>query len=257
MATPTIPPPTGPQGTMPQTVIPPEVMPNLDELIIEDGQPVDSIYMEKQERLLTEPLYSGWTGPGPGHNFQVFANVGLFFAWKEDPLVPDVMLAIDIRLGHDFTKRENLSYFMWDRGKPPDVVVEMVSNRRGREEDFKLDRYARIGVPYYIIYDPEGRLKHGVLRSYRNDAGTYQPLSELRFPRVGLGLQLWQGTFENREDRWLRWCDLEGNLISTGNERAEQERQRAEQERQQLEKERTRIQRLEAQLRAQGIEPTS
>ena len=46
----------------------------------------------------------------------------------------------------------------------------------------------------------------------------------------------------------VRWCDRQGVLILTGEERAEQERQRAEQEHQ-------RAERLAAQLRALGIEP--
>lgn len=47
---------------------------------------------------------------------------------------------------------------------------------------------------------------------------------------------------------WLRWWDLQGNLLLTGEERAEQESQRAEQERQ-------RADRLTAQLRSLGVEP--
>jgi len=54
---------------------------------------------------------------------------------------------------------------------------------------------------------------------------------------------------------WLRWWDLQGNLLLTGDERAEQERQRAEQERQRAEQERQRNEILIAQLRSLGVEP--
>ncbi|HBB32029.1 MAG TPA: hypothetical protein DDZ80_10905 [Cyanobacteria bacterium UBA8803] len=47
---------------------------------------------------------------------------------------------------------------------------------------------------------------------------------------------------------WLRWWDREGNLLLTGEERAEQERQRAER----AERENAR---LREQLRALGIQP--
>jgi hypothetical protein len=60
-------------------------------------------------------------------------------------------------------------------------------------------------------------------------------------PQVGLGLLLWEGTFEGVRSRWLRWCDAEGNLIPTAAEQAQAQRQRAE--------------RLASQLRALGIEP--
>lgn len=63
-----------------------------------------------------------------------------------------------------------------------------------------------------------------------------------------LGLRLWDGVFEGKQARWLRWCDAKGQLLLTGDERAELERQRAEQERQ-------RAERLAARLRALGEDP--
>jgi len=61
---------------------------------------------------------------------------------------------------------------------------------------------------------------------------------------------------------WLRWWDEQGNLLLTGEEQAELERQekelaqqQAEQERQRAEQERQRAEQLAAQLRALGIEP--
>src|SRR5208337_2421817 len=72
-------------------------VPDLDRIVIEDNTPLDNIFMEKQERLLTEPLYSNWPGPGEGRPFQVFANVGLFHTEGQEGLAPDIMLAIDAR----------------------------------------------------------------------------------------------------------------------------------------------------------------
>ena len=81
---------------------------------------------------------------------------------------------------------------------------------------------------------------------------------------------MWQGEFERkRYERWLRWCDREGNLLLTGDEQAgqerqqvmrerqrvEQERQRAEQAEQQAAQERQRAERLAELLRSQGINP--
>jgi hypothetical protein len=59
-------------------------------------------------------------------------------------------------------------------------------------------------------------------------------------PKVGLGLTLWTGSYEGVTVEWLRWCDEEGNLLLTGEEQAEMERQRAEAERQRAEAERQR-----------------
>ena len=96
------------------------------------------------------------------------------------------------------------------------------------------------------------------------------------FPFSNESALLWQGTFEGKEDEWLRWCDQDGNAIPTGAEKAqqarlqtEQERQRAQQEHEraqqeheradraqaQLEQERRRTEQLAEQLRALGIDP--
>lgn len=246
---------------VPPDKVPPEVIPDLDKLVIENGEPVDNIYAEKQERLLTEPLYCHWSAPG-GKSFQVFANVGLFYADKTDPLAPDAMLATDIPTGGNLSLRENRSYFIWDRGKPPDVAIEFVSDKRGREEDFKFDQYARIGVPYYVIYDPLNKLSKAPLRAFVNHAGVFQPLANPWFSTLGLGLVLWEGTFEGHAERWLRWCDETGRVIPTGQEGKEAERARADSERQRADNERTRAdderrkrELLEARLRELGVNP--
>jgi hypothetical protein len=101
-----------------------------------------------------------------------------------------------------------------------------------------------------------------VLRAFSLRDGEYLPLDRAWVEKVGLGLTVWEGTFEGQTGCWLRWCDAKGNLIPTGRERAEQERLRAEHERELREKERKRadeaeerIRKLEAQLRASGLEP--
>ena len=48
---------------------------DLNSLVTEDDEPVDML-AEKQHRLLTEPLYSFWAGPGGGRPFLVAAKRG-------------------------------------------------------------------------------------------------------------------------------------------------------------------------------------
>src|SRR3954452_19425980 len=97
----------------PVLALPPGCIPNVDELVIEDGEPVESIFAEKQQRLLTEPLYSSWPGPGEGGPFLALANVGLFYQTGQPPLVPDVMLAPGVPAGRDLSVKENRSYLKW------------------------------------------------------------------------------------------------------------------------------------------------
>src|SRR5438270_2133658 len=101
------------------TGVPAEAVPDLEQFVIEDGKPVDGILSEKQMRLLTEPLQTGWSAP-EGQPFVVMANVGVFHSLRDPPIVPDVLLAVGVTPGTDLTERENLSYFVWLRGKAPD-----------------------------------------------------------------------------------------------------------------------------------------
>ena len=128
----------------------PEQWPQVDHLVTEDDTPVDNIYFEEQQRLLTESLYASWQG----QRFLALANVGLFYSITEPPLVPDVLLSLDVQAPDDLWKKSHRSYFVWVYGKPPDVVIEVVSNRKSGEADSKLRGYARLGIAYYAIADP-------------------------------------------------------------------------------------------------------
>lgn len=223
--------------------IPAEVMPNYDQLQIEDGKPVENLFVEKQQRLLVEPLYASWVGPGEGRTFKVFSNVGLFYAPRRTGLAPDVMLSLDVEVNVDLSIRENRSYFIWHVARAPDVVIEIVSDRTGGEASYKMQEYARAGVGYYVIFDPTCRLSQDVLRAFVRRATAFEPCNPELFPDVGLGLVLWEGLYEGQQATWLRWRDAQGQLIPTGRERAEQEHQRA--------------QRLADRLRALGVDPDS
>ena len=238
------------RSTRATLTVPLEALPDVKDIVIQDDTPVDNIYVEKQQRLLTEPLYSSWRGPGRGKPFLALANVGLFFTPTEPPLVPDVMLAVDVRQEGDPIHKENNTYFVWTRGKVPDLIIEIVSDRRGGEQTHKMRKYAKWGVPCYVIFDYREVLRQGVLRAFGLNRRKYEPTDASFFEEVGLGLILWQGAYEEWTTRWLRWCDAKGRPIATGNERAKQERQRSKQERRHIE-------RLQAQLRAAGIEPES
>src|SRR5262249_29516643 len=249
---------------------------DIQGLVTEDDTPVDNLASEKHQRLLTETLYSSWDGPGAGRPFLAAANVGVFALVRNPAIVPDVFLSLDVEVAQDWWQKEHRSYLLWEFGKPPDVVIEIVSNTVGGEADEKHQKYARMRVIYYVIYDPLRQVMPDVLTIYRLSGTDYERHNSLRFPDIGLGVTLWDGTYEGKTDTWLRWTDADGNLILTGKERAEQERQRAEQERQraeqerqraeqerldkeqtlqQLAQERQRADRLEALLRQMGHEP--
>lgn len=230
------------------SVLSPEEWPSFDHFVTEDDTPVDNVYSEKQQRLLVEPLYTSWPGPGNERPFLAMANVGLFYGLNFPSIVPDALLSLDVKMVEDPFPKRNRSYFTWVYGKAPEAVLEVVSNTVGEELDYKKEVYARVGVLYYAVWDPEEFLKQGKLNLFVLRDKAYAPLAEPWFPVIGLGLTVWHGVFEDLETDWLRWCDRPGQVILTGCERIALERQRAEQEHQRAEK-------LAAQLRALGIEP--
>lgn len=224
-------------------------MPDMSHIVTEDDEPVDNVFSAKQQRLLVEPLYTAWQKE---RVFLADANVGVFRGLHLPPLVPDMFLSLDVRVGDaDWWLKQNRSYFVWVHGKPPDVVVEVVSNEKGGELDRKMQGYAWMGVPYYVVYDPEPTsIQSKPLVVYELVAGEYLPRPDFQLARLGLTLQLWDGVFEDGQAVWLRWADAEGNLFPTGAELAEQQTQRAEKEAQ-------RAERLAEKLRALGVDPDS
>ncbi len=99
--------------------------PDISGIITEDDNPLVNIFSEKQQRLLVEPLISSWK---PGRPFVAAANVGVFNAINQPPIVPDMFLSLDVQVADDLWEKKNRSYFIWEFGKIPEIVVEIVSN---------------------------------------------------------------------------------------------------------------------------------
>lgn len=235
--------------------IPPH--PDISDLVLEDDKPVDNFQSEKQQRLLVEPLYSSKL---ISKTFIAAANVGIFYQAEREGICPDVFLSLETEMPHDWTEKKNRSYMCWEFGKSPEVVIEIVSNRKGYElidktinsevKTAKIKTYAQIGISYYAVFDPLQQIQEPeqmnsqLLKVFGLTVGRYKELEGsilYWLETVGLGLTLWEGTFEGVPSTWLRWCDKEGNVILTGNERANQAEEREE--------------RLAARLRELGIDP--
>ncbi len=189
------------------------IEPNISHIITEDDEPMDNIFSEKQQRLLTESLNTSWR---PGRPFLALANVGIFYGVNMPPIVPDMFLSMDVKAAKDIWKKKNRSYFIWEFGKPPEIVVEVVSNQKGGEADRKLRKYEQIRVAYYIIFDPQRLIQKQELRIYEYSSGGYIPKADRQLTKLDIGVTLWDGDFDEIPARWLRWCDHDDNLIPTG-----------------------------------------
>ncbi len=244
-------------STMPET--PFDLSEVVKNLVTEDDEPVDNILSEKQQRLLVESLYGSWTpppdedAPDEPRRFWVAANVGIFSSVHLPGIAPDVFLSLDVAAPADLRATDQRSYFMWEHGKAPEVVIEIVSDRRGNELGSKLKDYARMGVTYYAVFDPFHALREEmggeVLIVHELIFGRrYRRREDYQMPEAGLSLTLWEGRFEGSDNLWLRWRNKQGDLILTGRELADREaaaRRQAE----------DRAARLASKLRELGVEP--
>ncbi|MEO1401681.1 MAG: Uma2 family endonuclease [Cyanobacteria bacterium J06635_1] len=256
---------------------------DISHLSIEDDTPVDNFQSAQQQRLLVDTLYSNELLPLP---FIAETNVGLFYKLRGDPIVPDMLLSLEVQRAEDLSQRRHRAYFVWEFGKVPDVCIEVVSNQEGDElgpspkskrkgkTKGKKDIYAQIGVPYYVVFDPlrqlqgEADMNGALLRVWNLVSGQYQELTSesgiasvgqpIFLETFGIGLTLWEGPFEEEVPRlWLRWCDPQGQVLPTGAEGKALERQRAEAERQRAKAEGQRADRLAEKLKEMGIDPES
>jgi hypothetical protein len=237
-------------------------------LVTEDEKAVDNLYCAKLQRLLVAILYAAWLPPENAENlaaprsFLADANVGIYSTLRGKPLVPDVFLSVGVEVGEEWeTDKEPRCYFVWEFGKPPDMVLEIVSNKVGNELGSKLQDYARAGIRYYVVYDAWLNLGTIPARVYELAGGGYRLRPDLLMPDLGLGLTLWEGTFEGLRGEWLRWTDINGEQLLTAQEladqeteRANQEAERANQEAERADKEAARAQRLAAKLLELGLD---
>lgn len=239
---------------------------DVSHLVTEDDTPVDNPFQDKLMRLLTEPLYSSWN---PGFDFVAMADVGLYYSINENALVPDVLVSTKVKLPDELMKKRNRSYFVWEYGKVPDLVIEIVSNKEGGELTSKRDGYLERHVPFYVVFDPQLLVSDRQLRCFEYSPSGYVEMVQPFFSLLGLGLTLWKGEYETYEATWLRWCHVDKTLLATGKEsslvekaRADKERARADEEKARADGEKARADeaaatnaRLLERLRAAGLEP--
>lgn len=248
--------------------------PNVEHLVTEDDAPVDNIFSEKQQRLLVDALFSEL--PFGERPFVASSNVGIYYGINTPVIVPDVFVSLDVNYPPDIWEKTHRVYMVWQIGKVPDVVIEIVSNTVGHEGGKKFSTYAKMGVPYYVVFDPLQHINKEKLNIYELHVGEYYRKDNTLLDKVGLGLTLWQGKYEEREEEWLRWTNEKGALLMTGYERAEfeagnarvaiayaqnqekiaeREKQKAEEQKAVAEQEKQRADKLAEKLRTLGINP--
>lgn len=241
-------------GTSPHTETLEVIDVDIDHIETEDDTPVDNTFSERQQHLLVETLYTTWKAPND-KPFIALANVGLFYGVHLPPIVPDMMLSIGVQFPPNIWEKRNRSYFTWEYGKAPELVVEIVSNFKGNELDEKLERYDAANIKYYLVFDPANHYGTESVRLFWRNGQPFHQTNATIMERIGLGYTLWEGEYKGMTDTWLRWTDVHGVLLPTETEYRNEALTITEQERTTAEQERTRAERLAEKLRAMGVNP--
>ncbi|ALB39830.1 MULTISPECIES: Uma2 family endonuclease [unclassified Anabaena] len=218
-------------------------LPDHTQLPESDGTFVKNWQEHPQSILLTDSIKPVLQKLYPDSQYFIGQDLGIYWRITEPPekgaeapdwfYVPSVPPTLNGK-----TRR---SYVLWQEFIAPSIVLEFVSGNGAEERDKtpwkgKFWIYEQvIRTPFYGIYE----VNKASIEVYELIGGKYQLLAanergHYSITPMGVELGLWQGEYQNAELPWLRWWDLQGNLLLTGEERAN---------------------RLTAQLRALGIEP--
>jgi Putative restriction endonuclease len=233
-------------------------MPDHTQLPETDGSIVENFQEFPQGWLLSDSLAAVLARLHPDNHYALGRDSGIYWRYvAEEPLrgckSPDWFYVPNVAPLPTGTYRR--SYVLWKEHVPPQVILEYVTGDGSEERDptpetgkFWVYEQA-IRAAYYGIFDSEQDL----LELYQLVNGRYRrmtPNASGRYflPPLGVELGIWHGHFETITAPWLRWWDVRGNMLLTGHETADQERQAKEQ----AEK---RAEALAAKLRALGVDP--
>ena len=212
------------------TVIEPEVFeyvelpPTEDELPYSDGEPMESERHILQMQLLMDTLKTHWGDRDVFVGGNMFVYYSLQQVRNRDFRGPDFFVVLDVPRG------ERKSWVIWEEGKGPDVVIELLSESTAEEDrGHKMRVYQDwLRVPEYYWYDPFS----GELAGFRLSNRRYTPLApdeqeRLTSNTLGLLLTRWTGTYKGIEAMWLRFAEADGTLLPTPEEKAEAAERRA------------------------------
>lgn len=253
-------------------------LPDHTQLPESDGTFVKNFQEHPQSNLLTTSIRPTLNNLHPDGQYCIGQDSGIYWRLIDPPQrgaeAPDWFYVPGVPpLLNGKTRR---SYVLWQEIVAPLIAIEFVSGSGKEErddtspftsEDAKAGKFwvyeQAIRIPFYAIYEVE----KAAVEVYQKNGGGYKkcsPNERGHYPIEPMGVELgiWQGEYANQTLPWLRWWDSQGNLLLSGEERAEQKTQRADEETQRADKEAQRAneaaqraERMAAKLRELGIDP--
>lgn len=234
------------------TDLPLTPFPDHTQLPDSDGTFVKNFQEHPQSILLTDSIGPVLDRLHPDGNYAIGQDCGIY--WREtDPPekgaeAPDwfYVPGVPPLLNGEFRR----SYVVRREFRLPLIALEFASGDGSEERDDtplsqingiqkpgKFWVYEQIlRIPYYGIYLPnDGRLEMYILVN-----GQYVPMganarSHYEITPMEVEIGVWEGNYFNQPMRWLRWWDLEGNLLPIGQEAAKRAMEALEQATEELE----------------------
>jgi Uma2 family endonuclease len=243
--------------SIPDTLSLPPALPDHTQLPDSDGTIVENFQEHPQGMLLTDSLRPVLDTLHPDGQYAIGQDAGIYFRITEPALqgckAPDWFYIPDVPPLLEGQVRR--SYVLWQELIAPLLIIEFASGDGSEERDVTPQTgmfwvYERIlRAEYYAIYE----VQRASVEVFRLEHRRYHPVvanERGHYPIDALGVELgiWPGVYQHQDLPWLRAWDQHGNLLPTGDERAEVQRQRAEAAEQ-------RAERLAARLRELGVDP--
>ena len=201
-----------------------EVLPNLYlpsslELPSSDDTPVDNEDQNFIPNFLLFLLENIWA---ERQDWYFGVDMGVYYNPEKPvpPIVPDAFLSLGVQRRKP---QGRLSYVFWEEENvTPSFVLEMVSHKHGSEYENKVTTYAKIGVLYYLIYNPNHwkRHKREPFEIYKLIGGNYQRQSGEPYfmPEIGLGIGRTSKIIRGINREVLYWHDAAGNRYKDAEE---------------------------------------
>ncbi|MBD2090659.1 Uma2 family endonuclease [Microcoleus sp. FACHB-1515] len=221
---------------------PPELPPQFPDhtqLPESDGSFVKNFQEHPQSLILTDSIGATLERLHPDGQYAIGQDCGIYWRETEPPEkgaeAPDWFYVPNVppRLKGEIRR----SYVLWREFIAPTIVLEFASGDGSEERDKtplsysedsgttrpgKFWVYERIvRSPYYGIFF----VNSGELEMYELVGGQYQRMvanDRGHYPILPMEVEIgvWQGAYQNQDQLWLRFWDLQGNLLLMGSERA-------------------------------------
>src|SRR3954451_1103692 len=164
-----------------------------------DGKPMAETDLHRDLMLVLIEILKVFFQAQP--RVYVSGNLLIFYqpGNKRRHVAPDVVVVKGVPKG------DRLNYLVWEEGKGPDIVIELISSStRSEDTTKKFALYQNtLKVKEYFLFDPREDYLDPSMQVYRLRKGVYQPIRLVhgRLPIRVLGLHL------EREGQQLRLYD--------------------------------------------------